>query len=102
MQSIKGKLYWAFGSVIALLLIVVGVGMKTSLDLLREMQDTSRDNIQAAVQLANVQSAMWQLRWNMAQFIAVQGDERAKIVAGESKTIQAMVENFAAYEKGNR
>src|SRR5215510_11340605 len=101
-KSIAAKLQWAFGGVIALILIVLGVGMKSSLDNLRDAQAMSHDHVQAAIQLASAQDALWRLRYGFPQFMVVDADARNKIVSEEPKWRAVIDASLKIYEQGKR
>src|SRR6266545_432507 len=100
--GMRGKIVSGFVGITLLLCAIAGGGLKKVIDDARDANTLINDSIQAAVRLSAAQNAMWQLRWNVGQFIAVQGDDRAKIVAGEPKTYKLLEDNIADYEKGKR
>lgn len=89
--------------VMLILMAVVGiVGWRSIRILGEELQTLSRNNLQAAVQLANTQNALWELRYTTPQFILGDAAARAQLVADQSKWYQQIKENLAAYEHGTR
>src|ERR1700687_3659464 len=56
-----------------------------------------RGDLEAAVRLARVENSMWQLRWDLVQFLAVGPEERQRILAREPRRFEDIQQQMAAY-----
>jgi methyl-accepting chemotaxis protein len=100
--GIRGRLALGFGVVVGLLTLVGFVGWRNSVALSDEFRGFNADNLNAAVQLATAEGALWQLRYGFPQFMVLAGDARAKIVADEPKWYEVIEKNIESYGAGNR
>jgi methyl-accepting chemotaxis protein len=102
MVGIRNKLLAGFGVIVLLLGIVGCVSWLNARDLATDFDSLYKDHLQAAVNLANAESALWQLRYGFPQFLVLGPEERAKIVADESKWYKVVNDNIRDYSEGNR
>src|SRR5262245_13242396 len=86
----------------ALFLVVIGAGTGILIGSLHDHEEISRDNVEAAVQLANAQDALWRLRYGFPQFMVVDEEGRRKIVAEEAGHYAAIDRHLKAYAAGRR
>jgi len=100
--GVRTKLSLAFSLIIGLLLVIGIVGFRITASLSAKFDDLYTDNVQAAVQLANAEQAMWQLRYGVAQFIVLDGDARQKIPQADGKWHKQIEDNMEAYAAGSR
>lgn len=84
-MKIGTRLGLVFGLVVAALAVVSILGLVNSTRGLTTMA-AMKENNHSAVALSSAQNAVWTLRWDVAQFIAVtDAGERAKIVAASAR-----------------
>jgi methyl-accepting chemotaxis protein len=102
MRGIRKKLLAGFGVIVLLLGIFGFVSWLNTRDLSTEFDSLYKDHLQAAVNLANAESALWQLRYGFPQYLVLGPEERAKIVADESKWYKVVNDNIRDYSEGNR
>ncbi len=99
-MTVKGKLVTGLGIILLMVMVVGGVGiwnMMRSLQLIDAVGASSR----GAVQLANAQNALWQLRYGFPQFILyTDKTARDKIVADERRWNKEIDDNLAAFRSG--
>ncbi len=100
--SLRAKLSVILGFFVALMIILGAIGLGYITNLASRFNDLYENNLQAAVQLANAESALWQLRYGFPQFIVLDEAARAQIVADEPKWYQIINENMDAYAAGSR
>lgn len=101
--KIRTKMYLGF-IVMVMLVGVAGLMNVLSTDhFSKQVQDLYKNNTLSAVQLANAQNALWQLRYGFPQFMVLNDpDDRARILSDESKWYKIIEENLKKYESGNR
>ena len=102
MIGIRKKLLASFGVIVLLLGILGFVNWLNTRALSTEFDSLYKDHLQAAVNLANAESALWQLRYGFPQYLVLGTEERAKIVADESKWYKVVNDNIRGYSEGNR
>jgi methyl-accepting chemotaxis protein len=102
MIGIRKKLLASYGVIVLLLGIFGFVSWLNTRDLSAEFDSLYKDHLQAAVSLANAESALWQLRYGFPQYLVMGPEERAKIVADESKWYKVVNDNISDYSEGNR
>jgi methyl-accepting chemotaxis protein len=99
-MTVKSKLVTGLGIILLMVITMGGAGIwntMRSLQLIEELGASSR----GAVQLANAQNALWQLRYGFPQFMLYNDKEaRDKIVADEAKWYKEIDDNLAAFKKG--
>ena len=100
--SIRAKLSIILGFFVSLMIILGAIGVRYVVNLASQFNDLYENNLKAAVQLANTESALWQLRYGFPQFIVLDEAARAQIVADEPKWYQIINENMDAYAAGSR
>ena len=69
MIGIRKKLLASYGVIVLLLGIFGSIGWLNTRDLSTEFDSLYKDHLQAAVNLANAESALWQLRYGFPQFL---------------------------------
>jgi methyl-accepting chemotaxis protein len=94
--SIKARLYGAFGLVLVLLVAVGVTGWASNRKVTREAASLYQDRVVAAVELGEVQSALWQLRYNFPQYVAAP-QTRTEILASEPELHRKIDESMARY-----
>jgi anti-anti-sigma factor len=86
-----------------ILLLLIGATAWRSIDSLsKDLQSLSANNLEGAVQLANTQNALWELRYSTPQFILGNAEARQKILADQDKWYRQIEINLGAYEQGLR
>jgi methyl-accepting chemotaxis protein len=102
-MTVKGKLFLGLGIILFMVISVSGVGVWSTIRFTHLIEELGSTNTQGAVQLANAQSALWQLRYGFPQFMVLTDKAaRDKIVADEAKWYKELEENIEAFRKGNR
>ena len=101
-MSLKKRLWMGFGVVILLMSIAGFVSWNYTTKFLGDFKNLYENNLQAAVSLAHVENAMWQLRYGFAQFLVMGLDDRKKIMEDEPRWYKEIEESIAAYAKGSR
>ena len=81
--GIRGQLLAAVGVVLIGVAAVGLAGWRYTTTLATEYTDLYQNNLQAAVQLADAQDALWRLRYGFPQFLVLGAEDRRKIVAEE-------------------
>jgi len=98
--TIAKKLYLSFGSVIALLLVCAALVWHLKL-VTAENLDDAQSKVAATAALSDAQSAMWGLRWGLAQYTAVSDPAvRDRIAADSPKLRSQLEEALAKFESG--
>jgi two-component system phosphate regulon sensor histidine kinase PhoR len=100
--DIGTKISAGYIAVLVLLVVVGSIGWRSITTLAAEYASLSDDILGGAVNLANAENALWQLRYGFPQFLVLGPEERAKIVADEAKWYQQIDENMKAYAAGSR
>ena len=99
------RLHGAFGFMTLLILLAGGLGLYQATQAGRE-SETARNNVIETAALADAQSALWALRWGVAQYVAVSDPAvRQKIAADASKLrgdFERALERGAATDFGGR
>src|SRR6266511_4162524 len=98
--KIRAKLFAGFGVVLFLMGVVGVIGWRYITHLSAEFRSLYTNNLEAAVRLANAESALWQLRYGFPQFLVVDPEGKKKIVADEPKWYGVIDENLRAYAAG--
>ncbi len=99
-MTVKGKQVAGQGIILLMVMVMGGVGiwntMRTS-----QLAGELGSSTWGAVQLANAQNALWQLRFGIPQFILyTDKGARDKIVADEVRWYKEIDDNLAAFRKG--
>lgn len=99
-MTIAARLGLAFALVGASTAATVAVGLLSFRSLAADVRDVSSHATDGAVQLANIQNAVWELRYGVSQFIADPKQRRAVVASGEKwqKTIEENLQALAAIE----
>ena len=86
------------GAAVFVLVLVLALNSLRSTYQLGAAQQESSDAVSATRNLANAQNAMWQLRYGVAQYLAVpKPEERKKVIDGSPKQFEALDEAIKAY-----
>src|SRR5215471_7020433 len=102
-RRIGARLALGFGCVLAITLVIGLVGIYMTSLFRDRVAHLGANNTRGAAYLADAQSALWQLRWDVAQFIAVQETGvRKKLVENgpvQQKIVEENLASFAATER---
>ena len=101
---LRAKLFSAMGFFLFMNIVLGILGFSYTRDLTSRFNDLTENNLQAAVQLADAQNALWQLRYGFPQFLVLEDDPAAReqIVADEAKWYAEINANMEAYAAGSR
>src|SRR2546430_597507 len=99
--TIRTKLLIGFGVVLCFMLALEGVGWWRTTSLATELQRLDINHEEAG-RLLKAESALWQLRYGVAQFMVVGDEARAQIVAEEPKWYQQVNAATHGYASGKR
>ena len=92
------RLALGFGLMIVFLLLIGGVTAYNTGQFAARLSQIGEQNTRGAVYLANIESAVWQLRYGVSQFIAVPNAEaRAGIVKDTGKWVAKIDENIKRF-----
>ena len=98
--KISTQLVAVVGLLILSNIVAVGIGVSTSASLRDEVAAMHARGAVGNQLLAEVQDAMWQLRFGVSQYVAVpEADKRAKIVADTPKWYGLIDERIMEYSK---
>ena len=61
-MTVRGKLFVGLGAILLMVVATGGMGIYITLRFTRVVQELGSVNTQGALQLANAQNALWQLR----------------------------------------
>jgi anti-anti-sigma regulatory factor/HAMP domain-containing protein len=100
--KIGTKILLGYGIILVLLVIVGILGWQSVTALSTRFADLTRNNLQGAVQLANAQDALWQLRYGFPQFLVLGDADRRRIVAEQEQWYRQINANIADYKAGER
>lgn len=100
--GIRGKLLAGFAILLALMLPVGFVSWRDTTNMAAESRSLYQNNLLGAVQLANAENALWQLRYGFPQFIVLGDDARRQIVADEPRWYKVIDDNMRTYAAGTR
>jgi len=100
--GVRGKQSVIVGIMLLLLVGIGGVAVWCMTRLTEEIRSLDQNNVQGAIQLANAQDGMWQLRYGIAQFMVLGPAEREKIVSEQDKWYAQIDENLGVYAAGER
>jgi methyl-accepting chemotaxis protein len=101
-MKVGTKIYLGYGIILAILIIVSTANVVVLHDSSRRHDALVDNNLSGAVDLAEAQNALWQLRYGFPQFLVLGAEDRAKIVADEPKWYAIIEENIASYAAGDR
>ena len=99
--GIGKKLYIGFGGIM-ILVALVGLAAWQSNKTADFHRAQDVDQIYGAVHLANAESALWQLRYGLPQFMVLGAEGQKRIVDDEPKWYKEVEDNINAYATGNR
>jgi methyl-accepting chemotaxis protein len=100
--KIGTKISAGYMAVLVLLVVVGGIGWRSISTLTSEYDSVFDNNLSGVIHLANAESALWQLRYGFPQFLVLGSDERAKIVADETKWYQQIDASMKEFAAGSR
>jgi methyl-accepting chemotaxis protein len=100
--SVGKRLFLGFGLVLALTASIGFIGWHYTRTMAGEFDSLYTDNLQSAVQLANAERGLWELRFGIANYAGWGPAERAKIRTDEIKWMNQVEENMKAYSQGTR
>jgi methyl-accepting chemotaxis protein len=100
--GIGGKLFLGFGIVLFLLGVVGLTGWRDTARLWSAFNDLYTDRVTAAVNLAQVERGLWELRYALPQFVVSNEDTRAKIVSDQARWQDQIQMAMTAYAAGTR
>src|SRR5919109_1369044 len=99
--TIRRTLLGGFALLIALIATISILGRQHSAEVGRQMDALYQNNLRAAVQLANAQDALWQLRYGFPQFLVLtRPEDRKNIVDDEPRLYKLLEDNLAKYKAG--
>lgn len=96
--GIRGQLFSGFGVIIALTAGVGLLGLQSTNQLGKELEDIYRNRLVGAVKLANSEAALWNLRYGFPQFL-ISADNRPKVREDEPRLYKIIDENLAEFKK---
>src|SRR5687767_10379145 len=95
--GIRAKLFGGFGAVLILLGIVAAVGYRNTVQSTAEFADLYENRFQPAVQLANTQLALYELRLGALAYGTADAAGRSAIKADTAKHLKLIDDQFSAY-----
>jgi methyl-accepting chemotaxis protein len=102
-MRIGARLMIGFGLVLAITLVIGLTGVYNTTRFAEDVVHLAARNTKGATYLADARSAIWQLRWDVAQFIAVpEPEERKKIVARGPQFRKIVEDNLDLFAKSDR
>jgi methyl-accepting chemotaxis protein len=101
-MTVGSRISAGFATMLVFLLLISALNVLVLQEVSRRYDAVAKNNLEGAVSLANAQNALWQLRYGFPQYLVVGPDDRAKIVADQATWYQAIDENLAIYEAGDR
>jgi methyl-accepting chemotaxis protein len=96
--GVRAKLFTSFGSLIALIAGVGFVGWQNTLQLAKEAEFLYTDTVQNAVTLAEARSILWNMRWNLPQYI-LEVDQRKDIRDSDKELYEQFGKLLETYRK---
>ncbi len=101
--GIRKQLLLGFGAMLAVILILSGVGVAEIASLSEDIDSLISNDLADGVRIGRAQWAIWELRFGLAQYILnADPQARAKIKQDEAKWTQIVRENMARYAGLNR
>lgn len=100
--GVRAKLLLGFGVLLVLLGCVGLVGWRSTEALSSAVDDLYVNNLEASVQLATAERALWELRYGFPQYMVSDGAARARIVADQAKWYAVIDEHLQRYAAGVR
>jgi methyl-accepting chemotaxis protein len=101
--TIAARLTLGFGAMLFITLVIGVVGVQHTAQFADQVVQIGTANTKGAAYLADAQSALWQLRWDVAQFIAVNDAElQGKLMDDGPVQAKIVEENFERFEKTGR
>src|SRR5579862_5331612 len=98
--SIAAKLYLGFG-LMAALIVAGALFILHSIDKASLNYENLTHHTKGAVLLARGQSALWQLRWDLAQFMVIDSPTRSSILVDDvkwTKVVQDVLDSYGALD----
>jgi len=99
--GISQKLYFSFGALLVLLMVVSAVFWRNSNNSQKIYADYA-DQVRAGIHLSNVERAQWELRFGVANFMVFDGQGQKKIKEEGPKWYKEAEENIKAFAAGDR
>lgn len=99
-MTLVKKIGLSYLVMLGLILAVGLVGWQTSVHMLASFEHVVADHLDTAVQLANAQDALWQLRYIGTQQVVLGRDDEARIVAEQQRWYDQIERSLAAYANG--
>jgi methyl-accepting chemotaxis protein len=100
--SIGKRLFLSFGAVLFLTAGIGYIGWNYTHSMSTEFESLYTENLQSAVQLSNAERGLWELRFEIANYVGKNPVERAQLRTDESKWFRQIDENLKTYSKGSR
>ena len=102
-MKIGTRLAAGFGIMMVFIAALGGSAVWNAMNSSSRIIDLSVNNTKGAIELANAQNALWELRYGLPQFmVATDTRTRATIVAEEAKWYKKIEENLQRYAAGDR
>ncbi len=102
-MRIGARLAVGFGLVLGIMLLIGASSLWNLGQFSQDVVRLDRSNTEGAAHLADAQSALWQLRWDVAQFIAVNdAEERRKLVANGPVQRKIVEDSLKRFEESQR
>ncbi|MFN8515629.1 MAG: MCP four helix bundle domain-containing protein [Thermomicrobiales bacterium] len=95
--GIRQRLFASFAVVLVLMVTVWWVGFQANKGLESELEAQYNVELRGAVDLGAAQSAMWQLRYTLPDYLTQNEDGKQQIVKAEVARIKAVEDNIAAF-----
>ncbi len=100
--KIRTKLFAGLGGMLLLLAVVGCSGWRSLTHFAAEFQSLQEHTLQTAVELANAENGLWQLRYGFPPFLASDPKEKQAIGADESPWYAVIDDNLTHYAAGVR
>src|SRR5262245_54843405 len=100
--TIRARLLSAYGLLLALMVLLAVMGWRTASYCRDAFETLQARNVQGAVQLAKVESAMWKLRYALPQFLVLGPKDREQYVAEGPQLYKEINDALAIYESVER
>jgi len=97
--SVQNKLMIGNAIIIALLAIIGLLGWQILKGTRHSLNHIAADHLQGAIQLASAQSALWQLRYGVTQYMTANEAERSKIMAQTDQWYAQINTSLDAYTR---
>ncbi len=95
--TVRWKLLGSLGAVLLLLGAVAAIGLKDSIEIDNDFNSLYADRLQPAIQLANAQQALYELRVGALVYVTMDEATRQRYRADEPKWLKQVDDNMQAY-----